>query len=85
MTGEILEFGLLIFIAFFGYVLYDMYRSYRNCNVYERRYVAAYRVGLIKQKAEENNITLELPPLTDKYVEKLESDIEQRINRVPTD
>ena len=85
MSGAILELGIVAAMAFFGYIIYDFYRMYKDSNVYERRYVAAYRVGLIKQKAEQNGIALDLPPETDKYVEKLESDIVKRINTPPSE
>lgn len=81
MSEEILALGVATFLVIIAYLLYKDYNYRRNSRFFYFDTVIAYKVGKIIKTAKENKIKLIYPSERDDFIESLDSDVVDDLNK----
>lgn len=74
--------GIAIILITFAYILYKAWATRRKSSDFYYDHVIAYKVGLVKDKAEKNKITLVFPPHRDDLIDAIEEEVEGDLNSI---
>lgn len=72
--------GIGIFFTTIAYIFYKQFISRLKSTSFYSDHVIAYKVGLIKDKAEKNNIVLAFPPHRVDLIDAIEEEVESNLD-----
>lgn len=80
MSEILLALAMFTLVGILCYIMYALFSDKRNAVKHYMSHLYAYKVGLIKKRATENEVELCFPTAEDKFLSQIEENVDEAIS-----